>query len=82
MSRETSGDTPGMSLGELLGLPLAIDLATAGRAFSIGRTKAYALTKAGEFPVPVLRVGNTYRVRRADLLDALGIPDQPVPAAA
>ncbi len=62
-----------MNAEEVRALPAAVDLATAGRAFSIGRTKAYALAKADEFPVPVLRVGNAYRVRRADLLSALGI---------
>ncbi|WP_040699462.1 MerR family transcriptional regulator [Nocardiopsis kunsanensis] len=82
MPRKSTGDGSGMAPQELLGLPLAVDLTTAGRAFTLGRTKAYALAKAGEFPVPVLRIGNSYRVRRADLLDALGITDQPEPVAA
>lgn len=57
---------------ELRALPAAVDLVTAGRAFGIGRTKAHELVRAGEFPVPVLRLGRTYRVTRADLLRALG----------
>ncbi|WP_425443933.1 hypothetical protein [Streptomyces aidingensis] len=39
----------------------------------MGRTKTYELAQRGEFPVPLLRLGNTYRVRRADLLTLLGI---------
>lgn len=38
----------------------------------IGRSKAYALAAAGEFPVRVLRIGSSYRVTRADLLRYLG----------
>ena len=44
-----------MSQAELLALPSAVDLTTAGRAFGIGRTKAFELARAGEFPVKVLR---------------------------
>lgn len=72
----------GMTPDEVRALPVSTDIVTAGRAFGVQRTKAYDLAKAGEFPVPVLRIGNTYRVRRADLLDALGIADQPEPVAA
>jgi hypothetical protein len=57
---------------ELQNLPSVIDLVTAGRAFGIGRTKSHALVRAGQFPVPVLRLGNSYRVTRAALLRALG----------
>ncbi|MBV8542555.1 MAG: hypothetical protein JO063_10060 [Pseudonocardiales bacterium] len=31
------------------------------------------MARAGEFPVPVLRLGASYRVRTADLLTLLGI---------
>lgn len=61
-----------LSAAELRSLPSAVDLVTAGRAFGIGRTKAHELARAGEFPTPVLRLGNSYRVTRADLLRALG----------
>lgn len=76
-----------MSVAELLALPPAIDLPTAGRAWGFGRTKAHELARAGDFPCPVLRVGHAYRVTRADLLRSLGIqpetraalaPDMPV----
>ncbi|HEX4103840.1 MAG TPA: DNA-binding protein [Pseudonocardiaceae bacterium] len=59
-------------LTELHNLPSVVDLVTAGRAFGIGRTKSHELVRAGKFPVPVLRLGNSYRVTRAALLRALG----------
>jgi hypothetical protein len=61
-----------LSAAELRDLPTAVDIVTAGRAFGIGRTKAHELARAGQFPVPVLRLGNSYRVTRAALLRALG----------
>jgi hypothetical protein len=39
----------------------------------IGRTKAYHLARAGEFPVPVLRTGRRYLVAVAHLLRVLGM---------
>lgn len=61
-----------LSAAELRSLPVAVDLVTAGRGFGIGRTKSHELARAGAFPVPVLRLGNSYRVTRADLLRVLG----------
>ena len=62
----------GMTRAELLALPVSVDLVTAARAFHLGRTTAHKMVRAGEFPVPVLRLGNSYRVTRADLLRVLG----------
>ncbi|GAA4863944.1 DNA-binding protein [Saccharopolyspora cebuensis] len=62
-----------MTRAELLALPAAIDLVTAGRALGIGRTKAHELARAGQFPVRVLRLGSAYRVPTAEVLDLLGI---------
>jgi hypothetical protein len=42
----------------------------------IGRTTAYALARAGAFPVPVLRVGRRYIVAVGGLLAALGADGQ------
>lgn len=77
--RETAGTTVadnkvqrGMSRDELLALPVSVDLVTAGRAVGMGRTLAYDLAKRGQFPVRVLKLGNAYRVPRADLLRYLG----------
>lgn len=65
-----------MSRRDLMDLPAAIDLDTAGRALGLGRTKAHAMARAGEFPVPVLRLGRAYRVASADIQRLLGLdPD-------
>lgn len=66
----------GMNRDELLALPAAIDLPTAGRALGIGRNKAFELARRGEFPVRVLRLGNSYRVPTAEVLKTLGLGDQ------
>jgi hypothetical protein len=60
---------------EVLALPAAVDLVTAGRAFGIGRTLAHELARHGDFPVPVIKIGNRYRVRRSDLIQYLGLSD-------
>jgi hypothetical protein len=65
---------------ELLALPPAVDLATAGRAFGIGRTTAYELARAGKFPVKVLPVGLKFRVPRQAIWEALDV--RPPAAAA
>ncbi len=63
----------GMNRAELLALPATVDLVTAAKGLGIGRTTAYQLARAGEFPVPVLRLGARYRVVTSGLLAALGI---------
>ncbi|MFK4043169.1 helix-turn-helix transcriptional regulator [Nonomuraea wenchangensis] len=42
--------------------PEVVSLLAAGRLLGIGRTKAYRLAKAGEFPCRVLRIGGRYAV--------------------
>jgi hypothetical protein len=64
---------PGMTLAETAELPTVLDLLTAARALGIGRTTAYALARDGAFPCPVVRVGGTYRVPTAGLLQVLGL---------
>ena len=70
---------------ELLALPPAVELSVAGRAFGIGRTKAYELARAGQFPVKVLPVGLKFRVPKTAILEALGLDPvtnrEPRPAA-
>lgn len=70
----------GLTRQELLALPAAIDIRTAGRALGLGERKSYGLAQRGEFPVRVLRLGGTYRVSSADLLTYLGIEPQDAPA--
>jgi hypothetical protein len=61
---------------ELLALPAVVGLVTAARALGIGRTRAFELVRRGEFPVPVLRVGRTYRVPTVALLRLLGLAER------
>lgn len=75
----TSGSRPrrqmskGMTLVELLALPLMIDVSTAARALGLSRSTGYELARRGEFPCRVLHVGSSYRVPTAELLRVLGI---------
>jgi hypothetical protein len=66
-----------MSLDELLALPVSVDLVTAGRAFGLGRTKAFQLAKESAFPCRVIRVGIKYRVPRSATFEALALRIQP-----
>lgn len=45
----------------------------AAKALSTGGTRALERVRRGEFPVPVLRAGATYRVAPAPLLGLLGV---------
>lgn len=65
----------GMSVREVLDLPVAPTFDETRRCLGMGRSNSYALLKAGEFPVPVLRIGRRFRCRRSDLLAYLGITD-------
>ena len=65
----------GMTPADLLALPVAVDLAVAGRALNMGRTKAYELARQGQFPVRVISCGPKYVVPRSALLEALGVVD-------
>jgi hypothetical protein len=68
-----------MSDSELLAIPASVPLVVAARPFGLGRNKAYELARSGEFPCPVIRVGERYRVNRAVLYEALNF--DPVAAA-
>ena len=72
--------TQALTLAEIAGLPAVTNLVTAGRALGLGRTKAYELARAGQFPCPVIRAGRTWLVPTAGLLTLLGLP-VPGPAA-
>ncbi|MFB6567363.1 hypothetical protein [Streptomyces noursei] len=58
---------------EILALPAAVPLEAANRALGLGRTIGYRLAKNGAYPIPVLRVSNAYRCRRADIITYLRI---------
>lgn len=70
-----------LTFDQLYALPTTVDLMTAARALRIGRTLAYQLAKAGEFPCPIIRVGTGYHVPTAGLLEALGITSSWLPEA-
>ncbi len=59
-------------------LPTVVDLPTAGRMLGIGRSAAYELVRASEWPTPVLRLGRLIRVPTAPLLELLGERQRPV----
>lgn len=83
MARPQIPEDKRMSLDQLLALPVVMDLETAGCAWGIGRTSSYQLARADEFPCPVHRLGRYYRVRKADLMAALGLgmDGKPLPTA-
>lgn len=66
--------TTPITIAQLRTLPAAVDLMTAARALGLGRTKAYELTKQDQFPCPVIRIGDIYRIPTAGLLELLGVP--------
>jgi predicted DNA-binding transcriptional regulator AlpA len=74
MTQTSVTTVQGMTTRDLLDLPPTTDLETAGRAFGIGRTTAYALARAGEFPCKVIRTGRLFRVVTADMLRVLQVP--------
>ena len=50
---------------------------TPAKAFGMSRPKAYNLAQRGEFPCPVLRIGDRWFVRTVDLREALGLSVSP-----
>ncbi|MEU4802830.1 DNA-binding protein [Actinosynnema sp. NPDC023587] len=71
-----------MTRRELLALPTVVNLVTACRAVGIGETKGRELARAGQFPVPLRKVGNRYRASTAELLAYLRVePVDAQPAA-
>jgi hypothetical protein len=59
-----------------------VDLMTAARALGLGRTKAYELARRDQFPCRVIRIGETYRIPTAGLLELLGVSPEQRPAPA
>lgn len=60
------------SVGAVRALGVQTDLETAASIFGIGRTTAYELVRAGEFPTKVLRLRHKYVVPVLPLLEVLG----------
>ena len=66
-------DKPAAVRGSSPDLPPTVGIPQAARYLGISRSTAYALAASGELPVPVLRVGHSYRVPTAPLLELLGL---------
>jgi len=61
------------AIDALLDGPPVVTLAAANSALGLGRTLGYSLAKSGRYPCPVLRVGHSYRVATAELLDLVKV---------
>lgn len=64
-----------LSAQEVRDLPAMAKAEDAFAALGIGRDLGYRLIRQGEFPVPVVPLGRIVRVRRADLLNFLGLAE-------
>lgn len=62
---------PKVTIADLLNAGATVDLITAAGALGIGRTRAYELARAGNFPCRMIRIGDTYRVPTPALLELI-----------
>ena len=72
------------TLEQLKALGATTTLITAAKLFGLSRATAYRLARTGQFPVPVIRAGNQYRVPVAPIIAALhpaGAASQPAGSA-
>lgn len=53
-----------MTEDEVYALPVVVDLPTAARALGLGRSAAYELVRAGQWPTPIVRLGRLIKVPR------------------
>lgn len=65
-------DAP-VRLDEVGSLPVVLDPVNAGRMLGLGRTTTYRLLRQGSFPVPVHRIGRSWKVPTAGILAHLGL---------
>lgn len=56
-------------------LPAMLSAQQAFAALNIGKTLGYQLVEDGEFPVEVIKLGRIFRVRKADVLNFLGLSE-------
>jgi excisionase family DNA binding protein len=76
-STTTSASSPAWSRERLGELGVTTDLMTVARMLGIGRTTAYKLARAGMFPVSAVRIGRSYRIAVAPLIELLGLDKEP-----
>ncbi len=62
-----------MNEDEVRSLPLMVSVSKAAEAMGITKYHALDLVKAGDFPLPLTRVGKRMKVRKADLARFLGL---------
>ncbi len=65
--------TAALTETEVLALPAMATAAQAFAALGIGRDLGYQLIRRGEFPLDVVPLGRSLRVRRRDLVAFLGL---------
>ena len=58
----------GLSIQAVRNFPAMVSIEKAAQAVGIAQTTAYKLIGTNSFPVPVVKIGGVFRVRRADLL--------------
>lgn len=76
--RPVGTDSGGITAAELRLLSVAFPFdPVVPQAFGISRSAAYRALGAGQLPITPLRLGRKLIVRRADLLSALGIDEEP-----
>ncbi|QKT06075.1 hypothetical protein HUN08_01860 [Gordonia sp. X0973] len=68
-----------MTVDEIHALPQVVGIEEASRALGWSRLHGYRLNQAGEFPLPVHKVGNRFKIKKSDLLDYLGLSENPAP---
>lgn len=76
-TKTTAASSPAWSRERLGDLGVTTDLMTAARMLGIGRTTAYKLARTGTFPVPAVRVGRSYRIPVARVIELLGLDKEP-----
>ena|GEM_PF-753895 len=81
VSASSGHGIPAWTAEEIRGLGASTDLRTAAQIFGLSPNTAYALARRGDFPVPVIRAGNQYRVPVAPILAALHLDVDPKPPA-
>jgi hypothetical protein len=60
---------------EVRALPAMVGSKKAFAALAIGETLGYELIESDEFPIEVIKLGRTFRFRKADLLTFLGLSE-------
>lgn len=70
---EATPRTGGATLADLLSMPARMTLPRAGSYFGLARSSSYAAHDRGDFPVPVLQIGERFYCRGADVARALGV---------